>query len=141
MLRVILSNKMASDNRRRLLDQLTGSPTFVANHCRLTGDFEADGPVTMCGIVRGDGRVGGPLNMPVGAEWHGEVHAKQAVINGTVVGRLVIDGKLEIGLTAVIRADVVAKTLAIAKGAIIEGAIEITSGQPVINFIERRHKT
>jgi hypothetical protein len=36
---------------------------------------------------------------------------------------------------------VVAKTLAIAKGAVIEGAIEITSGQPPVNFVERRHKT
>jgi len=127
--------------KRRLLDHLTGSPTFVARHCRLTGDFEADGPVTMCGIVRGDGRVGGVLNMPAGAEWHGEVHANSGVINGTVVGKIVIEGKLEIGYTAVIRADVVARTLAIAKGAVIEGSIEITSGQPAVNFIERRHKT
>src|SRR5678816_1770018 len=76
----LFSSMMASDNRRRLLDHFTGSPTFVATHCRLTGDFEADGPVTMCGIVRGDGRVGGALHMPVGSQWHGEVHAKQAVI-------------------------------------------------------------
>ena len=131
---------MASDNHRRLLDQIAGSPTFIATHCRLTGDFEADGPVTMCGIVRGDGRVGGALNMSAGAEWHGEVHANQAVINGTIVGRLIVEGKLEIGVTAVIRADVAAKTIAIAKGAIIEGKIEVTSGQPVVNFIERRYK-
>ena len=79
--------------------------------------------------------------MPAGAEWHGEVHANSGVINGTVVGKIVIEGKLEIGYTAVIRADVVARTLAIAKGAVIEGSIEITSGQPAVNFIERRHKT
>ena len=132
---------MASDNRRRLLDHFTGSPTFVATHCRLTGDFEADGPVTMCGIVRGDGRVGGALHMPTGSQWHGEVHAKQAVINGTFSGKLVIEEKLEIGLTAVIRADVSAKTVAIAKGAIIEGAVEVRSGEPVVNFIERRNKS
>lgn len=124
--------------RRRMLDQLGDSPTFVAPGSRLTGDLETLGPLVVCGAVRGDGRIGGALSMSAGSEWHGEVHAQAAVIAGHVSGRLVVDDRLEVGATAVIHADVVARTIAIARGAVIEGAITVTSGQPVIRFDEKR---
>jgi cytoskeletal protein CcmA (bactofilin family) len=76
--------------------------------------------------------------MAAGAEWHGEVHAQAAVIAGRLTGRLVVEGKLEVGETAVIQADVIARTIAIARGAVIEGAVTVTSGQPVVRFEERR---
>ncbi|HLY52877.1 MAG TPA: polymer-forming cytoskeletal protein [Steroidobacteraceae bacterium] len=124
--------------RRRMLDQLGDSPTFVAPGSRVTGDLETLGPLVVCGAVRGDGRVGGTLSMSAGSEWHGEVHARAAVIAGQVSGRLVVDERLEVGATAVIHADVVARTIAIARGAVIEGAITVTSGQPVMRFDEKR---
>jgi cytoskeletal protein CcmA (bactofilin family) len=124
--------------RRRMLDQLGDSPTFVAPGTRLTGDLATVGPLVVCGVVRGDGRIGGALSMSAGSEWHGEVHAQAAVIAGRVSGRLVVDERLEVGATAVIQADVVARTIAIARGAVIEGAITVTSGQPVVRFEEKR---
>ncbi|HET7197881.1 MAG TPA: polymer-forming cytoskeletal protein [Burkholderiales bacterium] len=124
--------------RRRMLDQLGDAPTFVAPGSRLTGDLETLGPLVVCGAVRGDGRIGGALSMSAGSEWHGEVHAQAAVIAGHVSGRLVVDERLEVGATAVIHADVVARTIAIARGAVIEGAITVTSGQPVMRFDEKR---
>ena len=48
--------------------------------------------------------------------------------------------KLEVGSTAVIRADIVARSIAVAKGAVIDGEVTITSGQPIIRFEERRRK-
>lgn len=124
--------------RRRMLDQLGDSPTFVAPGSRVAGDLETFGPLVVCGSVRGDGRVGGALSMAAGSEWHGEVHAQAAVIAGRLTGRLVVEEKLEVGATAVIQADVVARTIAIARGAVIEGAVTVTSGQPVLRFEERR---
>jgi cytoskeletal protein CcmA (bactofilin family) len=124
--------------RRRILDQLGAAPSFVAPGSRLSGDLETLGPLVVCGAVRGDGRVGGALSMSAGSEWHGEVHAQAAVIAGQLTGRLVVDEKLEVGATAVIQADVTARTICIAKGAIVEGSITVTSGQPVIRFDEKR---
>lgn len=124
--------------RRRMLDQLGDSPTFVAPGSRISGDLETLGPLVVCGTVRGDGRVGGALSMAANAEWHGEVHARAAVIAGRLTGRLVVDEKLEVGSTAVIQADVIARTIAIARGAVIEGAVTVTSGQPVMRFDEKR---
>lgn len=124
--------------RRRMLDQLGDSPTFVAPGSRIAGDVETVGPLVVCGAVRGDGRVGGLLSMAAKSEWHGEVHARAAVIAGHLTGRLVVEEKLEVGATAVIQADIVARTIAIARGAVIEGAVTVTSGQPVMRFDERR---
>jgi cytoskeletal protein CcmA (bactofilin family) len=133
---------MLEPQKRRLLDQISEigeSPTFVAPGSRLTGDLETEGPLVVLGAVRGDGRIGGALNMAAGSEWHGEIHARAAVIAGRIVGRLVVEGKLEVGASAVIQAEIVARTVAVARGAVIEGAVTVTSGEPVTRFEEKRH--
>jgi cytoskeletal protein CcmA (bactofilin family) len=129
---------MGESPKRRLIDQIGTSPTFVAEGCRLTGDLETPGALVVCGSIRGDGKVIGMLSMAAKASWEGEVHAHSAVIAGRVIGKLVIEGKIEIGATAVIRADVVARSIAIAKGAVIEGEVTVTSGEPIVQFDERR---
>jgi cytoskeletal protein CcmA (bactofilin family) len=85
--------------KRRLIDSIGDSPTFVAEGVRLTGDLETPGPLVICGAVRGDGRVGGTLRMSVTGQWEGEIHAAAAVIAGRITGRLVVEYKLEIGST------------------------------------------
>jgi len=129
---------MTDTLKRRLLDQIGSSPSFVAEGCQLTGDLETDGPLIVCGAIRGDGRVGGALSMAAQSQWEGEIHARAAVIAGRISGKLVIEEKLEIGATAVIRADIVARSIAIAKGAVIDGEVTVTSGQPVVQFEEKR---
>lgn len=130
---------MTETPKRRLLDRLGASPTLVAANCRFTGDVETDGPLLLCGSIRGDGRVSGALSITAGAHWEGEVHALAAVISGRFTGRLVIEGKLEIGASAVIHANIVAHAVAIARGAIVDGDMTVTGGEPVVHFDERRH--
>lgn len=124
--------------KRRLLDQLGGSPTFVADGCRIAGDLETPGPLVVCGSIKGDGLVGGMLNMAVQAEWRGQIRAQRAVIAGKVFGTLSVEDRLEIGSTAIVHARVSARTIAIAKGAVIEGEVTVTSGQGVVSFQDRR---
>ena len=45
---------MSEAPKRRLLDEIGTSPTFVADGCVLTGDLETNGPIVVCGSVRGD---------------------------------------------------------------------------------------
>lgn len=130
---------MTETPKRRLLDRMGASPTFVAAGCRLTGDVETDGPLLLCGVVRGDGRVGGMLSLTAQAHWKGEVHAAAAVIAGRITGRLVVAGKLEIAASAVIHAAIVADAVAIARGAVVDGDMTVTGGQPVVHFDEKRH--
>jgi cytoskeletal protein CcmA (bactofilin family) len=129
---------MNDDLKRRLIDQIGDSPTFVAAGSRLAGDVDAAGPLVVCGSIRGEGRIAGALRMAVTAEWEGEIHARAAVIAGKITGKLVVEDKLEVGSTAVLRADIVAGSIAVARGAVIEGTMTITSGAPVVQFEERR---
>jgi cytoskeletal protein CcmA (bactofilin family) len=129
---------MSETPKRRLLDKISDAPTFIAHGCRVSGDIETAGAVILCGAVRGDGKIGGALSMAAESAWEGEVHASHAVIAGRITGKLIVAEKLEIGSTAVLRADVVARSIAIAKGAVVEGAVEVTSGQPVVKFEEKR---
>jgi cytoskeletal protein CcmA (bactofilin family) len=129
---------MSEPLKRRLIDQIGDAPTFVAEGSRLNGDLETKGPLVVCGTVHGDGHIGGVLRMAVTAQWEGEIHAGAAVIAGKVTGKLVVQDKLEVGATAVIRAEIVARSIAVAKGAVIDGAVTVTSGEPVVQFEEKR---
>ena len=42
---------MSETPKRRLIDQIGDSPTFVAEGSRLTGDLETPGPLVMCGVI------------------------------------------------------------------------------------------
>ena len=133
-----LEHRMIEALKRRLIDQIGDAPTFVAEGSRLTGDLEAAGDLVVCGFIRGDGRVGAALRMSAAAQWEGEIHAGLALIAGKITGRLVVEGKLEVGSSAVIHGDIVAGSIAIAKGAVIDGTVTVTSGEPVRRFEEKR---
>jgi cytoskeletal protein CcmA (bactofilin family) len=132
---------MAEAPKRRLLDEVSGSPTFVGEHSTFVGDVTTSGAFVLCGHVKGDGQIAGTLNLAISGHWEGGVHAKQAVVAGHVTGDLVVEEKLEIGQTAVIRGSVSARTIAIAKGAVVDGDITVTSGTPITRFEERRKET
>ena len=87
---------MSENPKRRLLDAVSSSPTFIGEGTRFDGNFSGIGPFVLCGHVKGDGRIDGPLNLAVSGHWEGEVQATQAVIAGKVTGDLRIDEKLEI---------------------------------------------
>ena len=92
----------------------------------------------MAGEVHGDGALKGALNLAVTGTWNGDIVARRAIVAGKINGSLTVEDKLEIGLTAVIRGRVSARTVAIARGAIVDGEIEVTSGVPVVQFEEKR---
>ncbi len=129
---------MSESPRRRLLDAFSDSPTFIGEGTRFVGNISSGGPLVLCGHIEGDGHVEGPLNLAVSGHWEGRVRATQAVIAGRVTGEIKIDDKLEVGQTAVIRGSVSARTLAIAKGAVVDGDITVTSGAPITLFEEKR---
>jgi cytoskeletal protein CcmA (bactofilin family) len=129
---------MSATPKRRLLDMVGAAPTFIADGCQVTGDIETTGALVVCGSVHGDGKIGGPLSMARDSAWEGEIHARHAVIAGTITGKLIVAEKLEIGSSAVLRADVVARSIAIAKGAVVEGVLQVTSGKPIVSFEEKR---
>ena len=129
---------MADEPKRRLSDRLGMSPTVISESTSIVGDVVTQGPLMVSGHVQGNGRIGGTLSMSKSAHWEGDISARQAVLAGTVTGRIVIEDKLEVSSSAVIKGQIVAKILAIANGARIEGEVTVTSGKAIVTFDEKR---
>lgn len=132
---------MSEEPKRRLADRLGMSPTVISESTTVVGDIETQGPLMVSGHVRGNGKVGGTLSVSKSAHWDGDISAKQAVLAGTVTGRVHVEDKLEISSSAVITGEIIAKVLAIANGARIEGEVTVTSGKPILKFEEKRTGT
>lgn len=129
---------MADSPRRRLADRVSSSPTLIGSGSRFTGDLECDSDLMVGGNVIGDGDVRGALTLSDGGRWEGEIHAGNAVIAGEVEGSVTVAEKLELRATARIKGSLKARSIAVAKGAIIEGDMAVTSGTPVVHFEEKR---
>jgi cytoskeletal protein CcmA (bactofilin family) len=128
------------DPHRRVSDRRGGSPTVIAPGVSFRGDIIAPGSVMLSGTVRGDGEIGGTLSIARDALWEGKVRASSAVIAGTLTGSIEVTGALEVGNTARIQGQVTADRLAIARGAVIEGEMHVTSGEAIVQFEEKRHR-
>jgi len=129
---------MTEPTKRRLRDQFSGTPTFVAENMRIVGNLHGNGPVVVCGRIEGDGEVAGGVQVAAGARWQGNLHAEHAIVAGHIEGDLTIDDKLEVGFSAVIKGRVRARSIAIARGAIIEGEMQVTGSAAPIHFLEKR---
>jgi len=129
---------MSEEPKRRLVDRLGMSPTVIAENTTVVGDIETRGPLMVSGNVQGNGKIGGTLSVGKTANWEGDIEARQAVLAGKVTGRIVVEDKLEVSASAVISGEIIAKVLAIANGARIEGEVTVTSGKPILKFEEKR---
>lgn len=129
---------MGDKPQRRLADHVNGPPTVIGAGVSFRGDVIAPGAVMLSGTVEGDGDVGGMLTIARDAHWDGQVRARSAVIAGKLTGSLLVADRLEVGSAAVIKGRVSAKSLAIARGAVIEGDLQVTSSEPIVQFVEKR---
>ena len=129
-----------SEQKRRLFEGGSATATFISADSVFVGNIRGAGHFVVSGEVHGDGDLQGGLNLSATGSWHGFIHAHQAIIAGMITGGLDVKDKLEIGHTAVIRGKVSARTIAIAKGAIVDGEIEVTSDEPVVQFDEKRDR-
>lgn len=129
---------MSDKPSRRLLDRMGASPSLLAAGARLVGDIDTPGALIVSGEVSGNGRVAGELSIGAEAHWHGELLAHSAVIAGRITGGITVSDKIEIAATARILGRVTARTIAMARGALIDGDITVTGTEPMLQFDERR---
>src|SRR5271168_3759348 len=127
-----------NDQKRRFFEASSATPTFIGEDSVFVGNIRGAGHFVVSGEVHGDGELQGGLNLSSTGSWHGFIQAQQAIVAGKITGGLSVKDKLEIGYTAVIRGKVSARTVAIAKGAIVDGEIEVTSDTPLLEFDEKR---
>jgi cytoskeletal protein CcmA (bactofilin family) len=127
-----------SQQKRRFFEGISETPTFIGAESVIVGNIRGTGHFVVSGEVHGDGDLQGGLNLSATGSWYGFIEAQQAIVAGKITGGLSVRDKLEIGYSAVIRGKVSARTIAIAKGAIVDGEIEVTSSEPILQFEEKR---
>lgn len=101
------------------IDCLIGAKT------RIEGNTDFEGGLRIDGQMKGNLR-GGQNSMLVVSEQarlEGEVQCSHAVINGSVVGTLLVSGRLELQPKARIVGDVQYQTLEMHPGAVVEGRL------------------
>jgi len=123
-----------------MLDKSRGATTFIAPGSRFEGNIKSDDNVLVCGEVAGDCDIEATLTLAEGSRWEGNIRAANAIIGGELIGEVQTDGQIEIAATARIKGTVYGGTVAIAEGAVLEGEVRITSGQPAKMFTDKRSR-
>ena len=140
----LFGSKTPADKRRRRfleipeIDTKNDVSTVLAKSLLLEGDLRTAGDAVVAGRVAGNLEVAGRLALLAGARVEGGVAAKQARVEGTVDGPVIVEGTLEIGKFARIDGDLTAGKLAIAEGAFVRGSLN-SSTEPH-RFVEKRKR-
>lgn len=110
--------------------------TIIGPSVKVEGDFVSDGNVLVQGIVNGSLHTKGNLRVEMGAKIKASVEAANAIIRGQVKGNIIIQENLEIGESAVVEGDVVAKVIAVAPGAAINGHCLVAAAERVNRAVD-----
>lgn len=125
-------------NFKRRVSDTNRQTTYIAASTKITGTLTGQGAYVFCGTVEGDCDIAGPLTLAEGGRWKGTMKAVDIVVAGTVEGDVVAKQRVEIAGTARITGSLAGNSIAVAEGAIIEGEIKVTSGEPLTKFQEKR---
>lgn len=130
---------MGISKKRRLLDVFGEPATIIGRDIEVVGRLKGDGHFLICGTVRGDSEVAGPVTLAEGSRWEGSLKASNVIVAGEIDGDLAATGRVEIRPTARVRGSVTGQGIAIAEGAVIEGEVRTASDGDINRFVERRH--
>jgi cytoskeletal protein CcmA (bactofilin family) len=124
--------------KRRIQDSSGGPTTYIAPSTKIVGTISGQGSYVFCGTVEGDCDINGPLTLAEGGHWKGVLKANDVIVAGTVEGDVVARQRVEISGTARVSGSLSGNSIAVAEGAVIEGEIRVTSGEPPVKFQEKR---
>ncbi|MFL6622021.1 MAG: polymer-forming cytoskeletal protein [Sulfurifustaceae bacterium] len=122
---------------RRSLDRIEFG-TVLGEHAVYRGDLTGEANYLVKGEVRGRCEIVGHLVLQQTACWNGDISATHVVIAGEVIGDVYASAKLELQSTARIRGDIASPVIALAQGALYEGAIRRRPRAQITRFTEKR---
>jgi cytoskeletal protein CcmA (bactofilin family) len=131
---------MSDRKFRRFTDRSNGPATLIGAGCRIQGQLSGRGDFVICGEVEGDCNLEGSVTVAPGGRWIGVLQARAVVLAGEIEGEVIAHGKLEIAPSARITGTVTGEAIAVAEGAVVDGAIRTTGPQQPDTFVEKREK-
>lgn len=131
---------MNDSKLRRIRDQSSGKATLINEGCKISGEVSGDGDFIVNGEVAGDCDINGTVTLARNGFWQGSLQASNVVVAGQIEGDITASGKVEITDTARISGTVTAEAIAVAEGAVVEGAMKTTGHSEPLEFKEKRDK-
>jgi cytoskeletal protein CcmA (bactofilin family) len=99
--------------------------SMIAPGMRVVGDIETNGILKIEGRIEGTIRGARQLLLGKMGEIQGDVHAREVVVAGVVVGTIVADERTEIQGTSRIDGDIQTKTIVVHEGAVLNGTVRM----------------
>jgi cytoskeletal protein CcmA (bactofilin family) len=109
--------------RRRRTDQMPFS--IVAKDMTIIGDLETEGVVRIEGRVRGTVRAGSQVLVGEGAQVEGDLHTREAVIGGDVIGSIHASERVELQPSASVTGNITTPRIAVLEGGKVSGEVRI----------------
>ncbi len=129
---------MNNSRLRRMRDQSSGKATLINEGCKISGEITGNGNFIVHGEVAGDCDVSGTVSLANSGFWQGSIKADNVVVAGHLEGDISAAGKVEITTTAKIQGTVTGEAIAVAEGAVVEGAMKTTGKSGPLEFVEKR---
>lgn len=123
---------------RRLRDRTSGAATLINEGCKITGLINGTGDFLVNGEVEGDCDVRGTVTLAREGSWRGTLKADAVIVSGQLEGDIFAVGKVEISASAKIVGTVSGAAIAVAEGAVVEGAMKTTGQAKPVSFVEKR---
>ena len=130
---------MNESENRRMRDQFSRKATLINEGCKITGKISGSGDFIISGEVSGDCNVNGTVSLLTGGYWLGSIVADSVIISGHIEGDVTATSKVEITSTARITGSVTSEAIAVAEGAVVEGAMKTTGQSEPFEFVEKRN--
>lgn len=100
--------------------------TILGSGSELEGELKVKGGVRIDGSFKGSIEIQGMLVVGESGKLDGEIRAAEAVLAGTVKGKLFIEGRVEFQATARFEGELVCKTLIVHEGAVFDGTCQMS---------------
>lgn len=102
--------------------------SIIAAGMKITGDVETTGVIKIEGSLEGTVRNARQVLLGRQGEIKGDVNAKEVVLGGRVDGNVRGFDRVEVQGTSMINGDIATKSIAIAEGARVNGAVRMDDG-------------
>ena len=129
---------MIPSPRRRLRDRAGGPVTLINTGCRITGAINGTGNYQLSGKIQGDCDLEGAITIHADGHFIGTIKARHILVAGHVDGDIVAEGHVEIAASARISGTITGGAIAVAAGAVVEGAMRTTNRAEAVAFSEKR---
>lgn len=131
---------MPKNPLRRFLDQtMSGDATnLIAEGVVIDGFVKGIGHLIVAGRIKGDCKLAGTVTLTETGRWQGKIEADNILLAGELHGSARAENKLEISASAKIEGNVSARQIAVAKGAVMEGDMQVSGNDPPRTFEEKR---